>query len=258
MATPRQPPQQENKPAQPHTPPPDTESLRPAQPHLDEPPATSNGGGDYGDGGTSGASPDPSAELGAPATPGSGDHSADQPPADNKPDEDPQKSGTNTMAAFFVLAIPFVAGAIAAIASLPLWAIILGVVLAVGALWALLYPDQFQKMIEDAARAAGVGLDRLKELMDKWFSENKPEDQPERKENPPGPGESPVWKDAKPYKGKTKTNGENGKSREYYEWDYTHNDIEVYDSKGNHLGSKDPVTGEMYKNPVPGRKIKVG
>lgn len=162
------------------------------------------------------------------------------------------------MAAFFVLAIPFVAGAIAAIASLPLWAIILGVVLAVGAAWALLFPDQFQKMIEDAARAAGVGLDRLKELMNKWFSENEPEDTSERKVNPEGPGESPVWKDAKPYKGKTRTNGENGKNREYYEWDYTHNDIEVYDSKGAHLGSKDPVTGKMYKDPVPGRKIKVG
>jgi Cytotoxic len=41
-----------------------------------------------------------------------------------------------------------------------------------------------------------------------------------------------------------------------YEWDHTHNDIEVYDSKGRHLGSKDPLTSEMYKGPVKGRKIK--
>jgi hypothetical protein len=76
-----------------------------------------------------------------------------------------------------------------------------------------------------------------------------------RELNPAGPGDSPVWQDLKPFKGKTRTNGLNGKSRQYYQWDYTHNDIEVYDSKGVHLGSLDPVTGELYKPPVRGRTI---
>jgi hypothetical protein len=38
-------------------------------------------------------------------------------------------------------------------------------------------------------------------------------------------------------------------------WDHTHNDIEVFDKRGRHLGSMDPTTGEMYKPPVAGRKM---
>ncbi len=34
------------------------------------------------------------------------------------------------------------------------------------------------------------------------------------------------------------------------------NDIEVYDRGGRHLGSMNPVTGEMYKPAVKGREIK--
>ena len=45
--------------------------------------------------------------------------------------------------------------------------------------------------------------------------------------------------------------------KQYYDWDFTHNDIEVYNSRGQHLGSMNPVTGEMYKHAVPGRIIKV-
>lgn len=48
-----------------------------------------------------------------------------------------------------------------------------------------------------------------------------------------------------------------GKDRRYYEWDYTHNDIEVYNNKGHHLGSMNPYDGKMYKGPVLGRKIKI-
>ena len=34
------------------------------------------------------------------------------------------------------------------------------------------------------------------------------------------------------------------------EWDHTHNDIEVYDNKGRHLGSMDPTTDQMgFENP---------
>lgn len=64
---------------------------------------------------------------------------------------------------------------------------------------------------------------------------------------------SPVWQDSKPYRGPIRTNGKNGRDREYLEWDYTHGDIEVYDRRGNHLGSRDPITGEMTKPPVKGR-----
>ena len=65
------------------------------------------------------------------------------------------------------------------------------------------------------------------------------------------------WRDLSPFRGKTKTNGKSGKDRRYYERDHTHGDVEVYDSRGNHLGSMDPETGEMTKPPVPGRKINV-
>jgi RHS repeat-associated protein len=63
------------------------------------------------------------------------------------------------------------------------------------------------------------------------------------------------WKKLKPFRGKTKTNGESGGKRRYYEKDRTHGDLEVYDSNGRHLGSADPNTGVMIKPPVPGRYI---
>jgi hypothetical protein len=72
-----------------------------------------------------------------------------------------------------------------------------------------------------------------------------------------GPADSPVWAETEPARGKTRTNGERGRAKEYYEWDYTHNDIEVYDGRGLHKGSKDPTTGEMTKPPVKGRRINV-
>ncbi|WP_374760452.1 colicin E3/pyocin S6 family cytotoxin [Nocardia cyriacigeorgica] len=62
----------------------------------------------------------------------------------------------------------------------------------------------------------------------------------------------------KPYRGKTKTNGKSGSSKRYYEWDYTHNDIEVYDRKGYHLGTAHPDDcSNMIKPKVNGRKINV-
>ena len=64
------------------------------------------------------------------------------------------------------------------------------------------------------------------------------------------------WNDLDKCKGsKTRTNGEKGKKRRYYEWDYTHGDVEVYNGQGKHLGSADPQTGKMIKPPVPGRKL---
>ena len=67
---------------------------------------------------------------------------------------------------------------------------------------------------------------------------------------------SPVWKKTKTYRGTVRTNGLKGKSRQYYEWDHTHGDIEVYDRKGIHLGSADPSSGKIYKPAVPGRTIR--
>jgi len=69
--------------------------------------------------------------------------------------------------------------------------------------------------------------------------------------------ESPLWKALNTVKGMDRRTSGTGKGKQYYEWDRTHNDIEVYDNKGNHLGSMNPNTGEMYKPPVPGRKIKL-
>ncbi|MBX9975090.1 hypothetical protein H7K21_19040 [Cytobacillus firmus] len=37
-------------------------------------------------------------------------------------------------------------------------------------------------------------------------------------------------------------------SQRFYSWGHTHNDIEVFDSKGKHLGSMDPITGKVYKD----------
>jgi hypothetical protein len=69
-------------------------------------------------------------------------------------------------------------------------------------------------------------------------------------------GKGDFWKNLNPFKGKTKTSG-SGSGKRFYEWDHTHGDIEVYNNRGNHLGSMDPITGNIYKPPVPGRNIKV-
>ena len=69
--------------------------------------------------------------------------------------------------------------------------------------------------------------------------------------------ESPQWKKLKTVKGSNLRTSGSGSKQLFYEWDYTHNDIEVYNSNGVHLGSMDPVTGEMYKPAVPGRVISV-
>ena len=77
----------------------------------------------------------------------------------------------------------------------------------------------------------------------------------QRKKNP-SKSESIIWKNLNNDKNNRKSSGK-GKKKQYYEWDNTHNDIEVYDYKGEHKGSMDPTTGEIYKEPVKGRKIDV-
>jgi hypothetical protein len=42
-----------------------------------------------------------------------------------------------------------------------------------------------------------------------------------------------------------------------YTWDSLHGEIEVFNGRGKHLGSMDPITGEMVKPAVAGRTIDV-
>ncbi len=58
------------------------------------------------------------------------------------------------------------------------------------------------------------------------------------------------WKSLKSFRKGIKTDGQR-----LYEWDYTHGDVEVYNYRGQHLGSADPDTGQMIKPAVPGRTI---
>ena len=53
-----------------------------------------------------------------------------------------------------------------------------------------------------------------------------------------------------------KTSG-TGKSQKFYSWDNLHNEIEVFDRHGKHLGVMDPTTGEMIKAAVKGRRLKL-
>jgi hypothetical protein len=41
-----------------------------------------------------------------------------------------------------------------------------------------------------------------------------------------------------------------------YEWDYQHGSVEVYDSRGNHIGEYDPDTGRRVKGPNPDYKVE--
>jgi hypothetical protein len=86
---------------------------------------------------------------------------------------------------------------------------------------------------------------------DDWKGDDEDTEQ-ERKHNCEK-SESQIWKEFKNYKQGYRTNNKKGSAAEYYEWDYDHNDIEVYDHLYNHKGSLNPKTGELYKGPVQGR-----
>jgi Cytotoxic len=47
------------------------------------------------------------------------------------------------------------------------------------------------------------------------------------------------------------------RGRRLYTWDSLHGEVEVFNARGKHLGSMDPITGEMVKPAVPGRTIDV-
>ncbi len=42
-----------------------------------------------------------------------------------------------------------------------------------------------------------------------------------------------------------------------YTWDALHGEVEVFDSRGRHLGAIDPITGAVLKEAVRGRRIEV-
>jgi hypothetical protein len=46
------------------------------------------------------------------------------------------------------------------------------------------------------------------------------------------------------------------KSR-YFTWDAQHGEVEVFTSRGDHLGAVDPISGRFIKGPVKGRNIDV-
>ena len=64
--------------------------------------------------------------------------------------------------------------------------------------------------------------------------------------------ESPIWTGLSARSGRTKTDGD-----KLYEWDFTHGDIEVYNARGEHLGTMHPVSGAMIKPAVKGRTIDI-
>ena len=73
----------------------------------------------------------------------------------------------------------------------------------------------------------------------------------------PSKNDSDVWNKLERVKGSDMKKSGKGRNTKYYAWDHTHNDIEVYNRYGEHLGSMNPTTGEMYKGPVAGRTINV-
>jgi hypothetical protein len=68
------------------------------------------------------------------------------------------------------------------------------------------------------------------------------------------PSTSPIWTSLDNYRGNIKRNS---KGTQYYQWDYTHGDIEVYNNRGQHLGCIDARTGSWTKDAVKGRTIKL-
>ena len=69
-------------------------------------------------------------------------------------------------------------------------------------------------------------------------------------------GDSPIWKKFQNAKNGLKKSGA-GRKTKYYSWDNLHNEIEVFDHLGKHLGAMDPSTGDMIKPAVSGRRIKL-
>ena len=80
--------------------------------------------------------------------------------------------------------------------------------------------------------------------------------------SPPADDTLPAFPRARRSKGKTRFSG--GIRRRWkddadgaiLEWDYQHGRVEKYDSRGNHLGEFDPVTGDQIGPAKPGRTVE--
>ncbi|UUM22179.1 hemagglutinin repeat-containing protein [Mycoavidus sp. SF9855] len=112
--------------------------------------------------------------------------------------------------------------------------------------WPLVSPREVQQGVEPIITPMN---EEVSEYGNAIFSkEASSEDN--RKKNP-SKAESPVWNGLQNAGNGIKTDG-----KQYYEWDNTHKDIEVYNKNDKHMGSMDPITGNIYKPAVPGRKLK--
>jgi len=45
--------------------------------------------------------------------------------------------------------------------------------------------------------------------------------------------------------------------KRYFTWDSLHGEVEVFDSRGWHLGAIDPISGNLVSQPVRGRKLEL-
>jgi hypothetical protein len=110
--------------------------------------------------------------------------------------------------------------------------------------------------LTDLAREEFDNVRTKAEMVDRALNDkNLPSREPEATGPATGPrGE--FWEGLDSYRGRTKTNGA-GAGKRFYEWDFTHGDVEVYDSRGNHVGSADPNTGAIIKPAVKGRTINI-
>ncbi|MBD3249181.1 hypothetical protein GF336_03990 [Candidatus Woesearchaeota archaeon] len=66
--------------------------------------------------------------------------------------------------------------------------------------------------------------------------------------------DSPIWKNILKNGRSIKSNPQYKRvGKRIYKWDNLHNEIEVFDDMGKHMGAQDPLSGAMYKPAVKGR-----
>ncbi len=70
------------------------------------------------------------------------------------------------------------------------------------------------------------------------------------------PAQSYIWRQLRTGRRGVRTNGLSGRRERFYQWDYKHGEIEVYNGRNEHIGVLDPVTGEWAKPPKSDRTIK--
>ena len=107
----------------------------------------------------------------------------------------------------------------------------------------------------DGALRSANGIKQVWDALAQDPKAQRPSQPAERKVNVQK-AESPVWQRLDAFKNGLRRTGQ-GRSTRYYEWDKLHNDIEVYDRYGRHLGSMDPTTGQIYKAGIPERTITI-